>query len=140
VTQQTFRAGEKIPTAHLEKRRMQYLYSDGDQYYFMDVNSFEQMPILEEQLGDSVKFLRENTEVEVLTFKNRMVGVDLPTAVSLEVTDTVPGVRGDTVSGATKPAVVETGAEVQVPLFINEGDVIRVDTRSGEYLERVRSR
>ncbi len=137
ITQETFRAGEKVPTAHLDKRRMQYLYRDGDLYYFMDVNTYEQTALPEEQLGDAVRFLKENIEVRIMTFRNQTVGVDLPVTVDLEVVDTVPGLRGDTVSGGTKPAGLETGVEIAVPLFINEGDVIRVDTRSGEYVERV---
>ncbi len=141
IIQKTFRAGEKIPPAHLEKRRMQYLYSDGEDYHFMNVDTYEQMPLSGEQLGDTVKYLKENIEVEVLTFKDRMVGVELPTAVALEVKSTVPGIRGDTVSsGGTKPAVMETGAEILVPLFINEGDVVRVDTRTGQYMDRASSR
>ncbi len=138
ITQDTLRAGEKMTSAHLEKQKMQYLYRDGDLYYFMDVNTFEQRPLNAEDIGDAVKFLKENEMVEVLTYQDKMVGASLPVTVELEVTHTVPGLKGDTVSGGgTKPATVETGAEIQVPLFINEGDVIRVDTRSGEYLERV---
>ncbi len=140
ITQQTLRSGEKVPAAHLEKRRMQYLYRDGDMFYFMDTETFEQTALSEEQLGEAVKWLRENTEVRVLTFKDEMVGVDLPTSVVLEVTDTVPGLKGDTVTGGTKEATVETGATVSVPLFINEGDKVRIDTRTGEYTERVESR
>ncbi len=137
ITQETMRAGEKVPRAHLEKRTMQYLYQDGEGYHFMDIETYEQERLSGEDIGDAVHYLKENDNVEVLTFKGRLVGVTLPASVALEVVDTVPGVKGDTVSGGgTKPATLETGTEVQVPLFIERGDMVRVDTRSGEYLER----
>ncbi len=137
TVQQRLRAGEKIPTAHLEKKSMQYLYRDGDLFYFMDNKTYEQTPLRLEQLEDAVDYLKENLEVQILRCEGQLIGVDLPTTVDLQVTDTTPGLRGNTVSGGSKPAVLETGAEVQVPLFINEGDVVRVDTRNGEYVERV---
>ncbi len=140
IIRETLRAGEKMPAAHLEKRRMQFLYRDADMFHFMDTETFEQTALPEEQLGDTIKWLKENTEVKVLTFKDEMVGVDLPTTVVLEVSDTVPGLKGDTVTGGTKEATLETGATVSVPLFINEGDRVRIDTRTGEYTERVESR
>ncbi|MFP4201252.1 MAG: elongation factor P [Clostridia bacterium] len=137
ITQDTMRAGEKVPRAHLEKRTMQYLYRDGEGYHFMDVQTYEQERLSDEDIGAAVNYLKENENVEVLTFKGRLVGVSLPASVELEVVDTVPGVRGDTVSGGgSKPATLETGVEVQVPLFVERGDVVRIDTRSGEYLER----
>ena len=136
TTQETLRAGEKMTSAHMDKRKMEYLYRDGDLFYFMDVNTYEQQPLTAEDIGEGARFLKENNTVEVLTHKGRMVGVSLPVAVELKVVETVPGVKGDTVSGATKPATLETGAVLNVPLFVNEGDVIRVDTRSGEYMER----
>lgn len=136
IVQERLRAGEKIPTAHLEKKRMQYLYRDGDMYYFMDSETYEQTPLRREQLEDKVDYLTENLEVQILRCEGQLIGVELPTMVDLEVVKTTPGLRGNTVSGGSKPAVLETGAEVQVPLFINEGDIIRVDTRDGEYVER----
>ncbi len=138
--QERFRSGEKVPTAHLEKKNMEYLYRDGDLFYFMDTDTYEQRPVRREQLGDVVQFLRENLRVKILRCEGQMIDVELPTTVDLKVTDTTPGLKGNTVSGGTKPATLETGAEVQVPLFVNEGDVVRVDTRDGEYVERASSR
>jgi len=135
--ERTFRAGEKVPRAHLDKRKMQYLYTDGDSYYFMDEETFEQMALSTEQLGDAIKYLKENMVINVLLHKNRTIGVDLPNFVDLKVVETEPGVKGDTATGGTKGATLETGAKVQVPLFIEAGDIIRVDTRTGEYMERV---
>jgi len=135
--ERTFRAGEKVPRAHLDKRKMQYLYTDGDSYYFMDEETFEQMALSTEQLGDAIKYLKENMVIDVLLHKNRTIGVDLPNFVELKVVETEPGVKGDTATGGTKGATLETGAKVQVPLFIEAGDIIRVDTRTGEYMERV---
>ncbi len=137
ITQETMRAGEKVPRAHLEKRTMQYLYRDGEGYHFMDTETYEQERLSPEDIGDAVNYLKENDTAEVLTFKGRMVGVNIPASVELEVVETMPGVRGDTVSGGgTKPATLETGTEVQVPLFVERGDIVRIDTRSGEYMER----
>lgn len=133
----TLRAGEKIEQAVIQKREMQYLYASGDEYYFMDTETYDQIPVRSDVLGDGLKFLKENMVVQILEYDGSVIGVELPNSVELEVVETEPGVRGDTVSGATKPAKLETGAVVQVPLFVNTGDVIRVDTRSGHYLGRV---
>ena len=115
---------------------MQYLYSDGDLYYFMDNETYEQQPIDSHKLGDNFRFVKENMEVKVLSYKGNVFGVEPPNFVELEVTQTDPGFKGDTATNATKPATLETGAEIRVPLFIEEGDMIRVDTRTGEYMER----
>jgi len=115
---------------------MQYLYSDGDLYYFMDNESYEQMPINGSVLGDNFKFVKENMDCKVLSYKGNVFGVEPPNFVELEVTKTEPGVRGDTATNTLKPATLETGAEIRVPLFINEGEMIRIDTRTGEYMER----
>ncbi len=137
ITQETMRAGEKVPRAHLEKRTMQYLYQDGEGYHFMDLETYEQQNLTAEDIGEAVKYLKENDNAEVLTYKGGLVGVSLPASVELRVTSTVPGLKGDTVSGGgSKPATLETGYEVHVPLFVEEGDMVRIDTRSGEYLER----
>jgi elongation factor P len=137
ITDQTFRSGERFDEADVEDRKMQYLYPDGDQLVFMDTQSFEQLPILAEQLGDARKFLKENIEVDVLFWRGNPLQVDLPNFIEATVTQCDPGIKGDTASGATKPATLETGAVLQVPLFVKEGDVLRVDTRTGEYVERV---
>lgn len=137
VVEKTFRPTEKMPKAHIERKDYEYLYSDGDLYYFMDQESYEQMPLNSDQLGDSLKFVKENMVVKVLSYKGSVFGVEPPTFVELEVTDTEPGFKGDTSTGATKPATLETGATIMVPLFVDQGDVIRVDTRTGEYMERV---
>ena len=137
VVEKTFRPTEKMPKAHIERKDYEYLYSDGDLYYFMDQETFEQMPLNAEQLGDSLKFVKENMVVKVLSYKGNVFGVEPPTFVELVVTETEPGFKGDTTTGATKPATLETGATIAVPLFVNQEDVIRVDTRTGEYMERV---
>ena len=137
VVEKTFRPTEKMPKAHIERKDYEYLYSDGDLYYFMDQESYEQMPLNSEQLGDSLKFVKENMVVKVLSYKGSVFGVEPPTFVELEVTETEPGFKGDTSTGATKPATLETGATIMVPLFVDQGDFIRVDTRTGEYMERV---
>ncbi|MBR3934564.1 MAG: elongation factor P [Clostridia bacterium] len=137
VVEKTFRPTEKMPKAHIERKDYEYLYSDGDLYYFMDQESYEQMPLNGDQLGDSLKFVKENMVVKVLSYKGSVFGVEPPTFVELEVTETEPGFKGDTSTGATKPATLETGATIMVPLFINQNDFIRVDTRTGEYMERV---
>ena len=129
--ERTFRAGEKVPKAHLDHRKMQYLYTDGESFYFMDEETFEQMALSKEQLGDGTKYLKENMLIEVLLHKNRTIGVDMPNFVELVVVESEPGIKGDTATGGTKAAVLETGAVVNVPLFVNEGDIIRVDTRTG---------
>lgn len=136
VTDRTFSPTEKYPTAFVERRDMQYLYADGDLHYFMDNESYENIPINADKLGDGFKFVKENTDCKVLSYKGVVFGVEPPNFVELEVTSTEPGVRGDTATNVTKPAVLETGAEVRVPIFINEGEKIRIDTRTGEYMER----
>ncbi len=136
VVERTFNPSDKFPSAYIERKEMQYLYNDGDLYYFMDPESFETVPIAKGTLGDNFKFVLENMDCKVMSYKGNIFGVEPPTFVELEVTHTEPGVRGDTATNVTKPAVVETGAEIKVPLFINEGDRIRVDTRVGEYMER----
>jgi elongation factor P len=137
VVDQTFRAGERVDEADVEDRRMQYLYQDGDSLVFMDTQSFDQIPFSAEQVGDARRFLKENTEVDVLFWKGRPLQIGLPNFIEAEVTRCDPGLKGDTASGATKPATLETGAVLQVPLFVKEGDRIRVDTRTGQYMERV---
>jgi len=136
VVERTFRPTEKMPKAHIDRKDMEYSYSDGDLYYFMDQETFELMPLNGDQLGDSLKFVKENMLVKVLFFKGNVFGVEPPTFVELNVIETEPGVKGDTATNVTKPATVETGAVVFVPLFINEGDRIRIDTRTSEYMER----
>ncbi|HAV20751.1 MAG TPA: elongation factor P [Firmicutes bacterium] len=137
TVERTFRAGEKVPRAHIEHREMQYLYSSDQDNFFMDTSTYEQIVLTDETLGDSKKYLKENMVIGIQMYEGAPIGVDLPNSVELTVVETDPGLRGDTVSGGTKPATLETEAVVQVPLFINMGDVIRVDTRTGEYLERV---
>lgn len=136
VVERTFNPSEKFPPAYVERRDMQYLYKDGDLYYFMDNETYENVPINEDKLGDNFKFVKENTDVKVLSYKGVVFGVEPPFFLELEVTKTDPGFKGDTATNATKPATLETGAEIRVPLFIDEGDKIRVDTRTGEYMER----
>ena len=135
--ERTFRAGEKIPRARLDHRKMQYLYNDGELYYFMDEESFEQMSLSKDQLGDGTKYLKENMVIDVLVHKERTIGVELPNFVELVLVETEPGIKGDTATGGTKGATTETGATVQVPLFVEAGDTIRIDTRTGGYMERV---
>ena len=137
VVERTFRPTEKMPKAHIDRGDFEYLYSDGDLFYFMDTETYEQMPLSSEQLGDSLKFVKENMVVKVLSYKGNVFGIEPPTFVELEVTATEPGFKGDTSTGAVKPATLETGATINVPLFIDQNDVIRVDTRTGEYMERV---
>ena len=137
VVEKTFRPTEKMPKSHIERKDYEYLYSDGDLFYFMDQETYEQMPLNGDQLGDSLKFVKENMVVKVLSYKGNVFGVEPPTFVELEVTETEPGFKGDTSTGATKPATLETGATIMVPLFVNQNDFIRVDTRTGEYMERV---
>ncbi len=137
VTEKTFRAGEKVSRAHLERKTMQFLYGSGSDYFFMDTESYEQFSLDEKQLENAVKFLIENMEIDVIDFKGEVVGVEVPMFVELTVAETDPGFKGDTASGGSKPAKLETGLVVQVPFFINKGDKIRVDTRTGGYMERV---
>lgn len=136
VVERSFNPTDKYPTAYIERKDMQYLYSDGDLYYFMDMETYEQQPIDKSKLGPAFQFVKENMEVKVLSYKGNVFGVEPPNFVELEVTETDPGFKGDTVTNATKPATLETGAEIKVPLFINQGDMIRIDTRTGEYMER----
>ena len=138
TTERTFRGGERVPLVHLERKTMQYLYTTGEEYIVMDKTTFEQLPLPRALLGDAVRFLTENMDVTVVFHDETPIGVELPTAVDLRVTETAPGFRGDTVSGGSKPATLETGAVVQVPLFVTAGEVVRIDTRTGTYLERVR--
>ncbi len=137
ITERTFQASEKFTRARLDYRTMQYLYNDGDLYHFMDEETYEQMPINASQLGDTLNYLKEGMSLEVASYKGELVGVELPITVKLKVTDTGPGFKGNTATAGTKPATLETGITIQVPLFVNTGDVIKVDTRSGTYLERV---
>lgn len=136
VVEKTFRPTDKMPKAHIERRDMEYLYQDGDLFYFMDQETYEQIPLSSEQLGDALKFIKENMLVKILSYKGSVFGVEPPNFVELQVTETEPGFKGDTATGATKPATLETGAVINVPLFIEEGEMIRVDTRTGEYMER----
>jgi elongation factor P len=137
VLQPTFKSGDKVGRPDIEEREMQYLYKQGDDYYFMDTRSYEQTFLGDAVLGESKNFLKENITASVLFYNGKPIGVSLPNSVDLRVTKCDPGVRGDTVSGAMKPATLETGYTVQVPLFINEGDVLKIDTRDGKYLTRV---
>ena len=137
TTERTFQAGAKFETARLERRRVQYLYSDGDHYTFMDTENFEQPTLGADLLGDAVKYLQEGMTIDLLEFRGEPIDVELPTSVEMRIARTDPGVRGDTAAGGSKPASTDTGLVVQVPLFVNEGDVIRVDTRTGAYIERV---
>ncbi|MCX7715130.1 MAG: elongation factor P [Clostridia bacterium] len=137
VVERTFRPTEKMPKAHIERKDMEYSYNDGDLYYFMDQETYELMPIGKDKLGDALKFVKENMMVKILSYKGNVFGIEPPTFVELLVTETEPGFKGDTATGATKPATLETGAVIQVPLFVDQNDMIRVDTRTGEYMERV---
>ena len=134
--EQTFQSSEKFVRARLDYRSMQYLYNDGDLYYFMDEENFEQIPISANQLGDALNYLKEGMSVQVSSYKGELVGVELPITVELEVVDTEPGFKGNTATAGNKPAKLETDITIQVPLFINTGDIIKVDTRDGSYLER----
>ncbi|NLX70507.1 MAG: elongation factor P [Clostridiales bacterium] len=137
VLERTFNPTERVPRARIETKEMQYLYNDGNLYYFMDTETYEQIPLNKDQVEDAMKYIKENMNVTIKFFKGSPFSVEPPNFVELTVVDTEPGVRGDTVTGGTKPATLETGAVIQVPLFINTGDVIRVDTRNDEYMERV---
>ncbi|MFC2056049.1 elongation factor P [Chloroflexota bacterium] len=134
--EQSFQSDAKFTRVHLEFRGMQYLYKDGDLYYFMDEENFEQMPIDADKLGDAINYLKEGMSLQVSNYKEKLVGVELPITVNLEVVDTGPGFKGDTATAGTKPATLETGITIQVPMFINQGDVLKVDTRDGSYIER----
>jgi elongation factor P len=135
--ERSFQASEKFKRARLDYCTMQYLYNDGDAYYFMDDKTFEQIPISSDQLGDALSFLKENMSVEVSSYQDKLIGVELPITVELEVLETGPAYKGDTATAGNKPAKLETGITIQVPLFISNGDIIKVDTRTGQYLERV---
>lgn len=137
VVEKTFRPTEKFPQARIERVDMQYLYADGDLYHFMNVETYDQIALSEGDIGDALKFVKENEMVKVCSYNGNVFAVEPPLFVELEITDTEPGFKGDTAQGATKPAVVETGATVYVPLFVNQGDKIKIDTRTGEYLSRV---
>ncbi|MDD2510236.1 MAG: elongation factor P [Syntrophomonas sp.] len=137
TVEKTFRGGEKVPRAHLDKREMQYLYNDGEGYVCMDTENYEQISISKESIGEGAKWLMENMIIGVLFFQGNIIGVDLPNFVEMLVVDTEPGVKGDTATGAVKNATLESGAVVQVPLFVNAGDRLRIDIRTGEYMERV---
>ena len=136
VTEKTFNPNDKYPTAFIERKDMEYLYNDGDLYYFMDSETYEKLPISPNVLGDNFRFVKENMVCKVLSYKGNVFGIEPPNFVELQVTETEPGVKGDTATNVTKPATLETGAEIKVPIFINEGEMIRVDTRTGEYMER----
>ena len=136
ITERTFQASEKFTRARLDYHTMQYLYNDGDLYYFMDEENYEQLPLNASQLGNTLNYLKEGRSLEVASYKDELIGVELPITVELKVIDTGPGFKGDTATAGTKPATLETGITIQVPIFINTGDVIKVDTRSGTYLER----
>ncbi len=137
VTETTYNPSDKFPPAYIERREMQYLYKDGDLYHFMDIETYEQSPINESSLPDSFRFVKENEVVKVLSYKGSVFGVEPPNFVELVITQTDPGFKGNTATNTLKPATVETGAEVRVPLFLEEGEKIQIDTRTGEYMGRV---
>lgn len=137
VIEKSFRPTEKFPQARIERNEMQYLYNDGDLFYFMNTETYDQVGLTEDQIGDSLKFVKENEMVKMCSHNGSVFAVEPPLFVELQITETEPGFKGDTATGATKPAVVETGATVYVPLFVEQGDVIKIDTRTGEYLSRV---
>ena len=138
VIDRTFRSGEKVDTPELEEKTMQYLYAADKDRAFMDTSSYEQLTMSEKQLGDSINYLKENMEIKVLYFKGQPINIDIPMFVELKIARTDPGVRGDTASGGSKPATLETGAVVKGPFYLNEGDIIKVDTRTGTFIERVK--
>ena len=137
VVEKTFRPTEKMPRAHIDRKDMTYLYADGDLYNFMDVETYDQIALPASDVGDTLKYVKENEVVKVLSYQGKVFGIEPPTIVELAIAATEPGVKGDTATGATKPATLETGSTVNVPLFINEGEIIKIDTRTGEYLGRV---
>ena len=136
VVERTFRPTETFDEAYIERKKMQYLYNDGDLYYFMDNETYDQIPVSKDTVGDSLKFVKENEEVTVVSYQNNPFSIEPPLTVELQITESEPGVKGNTATGATKPAIVETGAQVMVPLFVEQGEVIKIDTRTGEYLSR----
>ncbi|MGH2356464.1 MAG: elongation factor P [Candidatus Limnocylindria bacterium] len=137
IIERTFQAGTRWPRARVEQRKVQYLYSDGDAFHFMDSETYDQFALPAAQVGDGARFLRENTDAFISSHEGEVLGLDLPVTVDLRVTQTDPGFAGDTATGARKPATLETGLVVQVPLFVNEGDLLRIDTRTGEYVTRI---
>jgi elongation factor P len=137
TVERTFNPSDKMPKAHIERKEMQFLYSEGELFHFMDVETYEQIALNSSTIGDSLKFVKENDSVKILSHKENVFGIEPPTFVELEIIETEPGYKGDTATGATKPATVETGALIKVPLFVCQGDVVKVDTRTGEYMERV---
>ncbi|MCI9345503.1 MAG: elongation factor P [Lachnospiraceae bacterium] len=137
VVEKSFRPTEKFPQARIDRKDMQYLYSDGDLFNFMDVETYDQIALNAETVGDALKFVKENEMVKICSYNGNVFAIEPPLFVELEITDTEPGFKGDTATGATKPAIVETGAKVMVPLFVENGEKIKIDTRSGEYLSRV---
>ncbi|HHU74043.1 MAG TPA: elongation factor P [Clostridiales bacterium] len=137
MVEKTFRPTEKFPQAHIDRNDMQYLYSDGELYHFMNVDTYDQIALDKDAIGDSLEFVKENEMVKMLSYQGVVFAIEPPLFVELVVTDTEPGFKGDTATGATKPAVVETGATIHVPLFVEQGDVISIDTRTGEYMKRV---
>ncbi len=138
VIDRTFRSGEKVDTPELEEKKMQYLYAADKDRVFMDTTSYEQIQLHETQLGDSINYLKENMEIKVLYYKGQPINIEIPMFVELAISQTEPGVRGDTASGGSKPATLETGAVIKVPFYLNEGDVVKVDTRTGTFIERVK--
>ena len=136
VVEKSFNPTDKFENAYVERKEYEYLYNDGELYYFMDKETYEQLPLNADKLGDNFKFVKENDTVKIMSYKGNVFGVEPPLFVELEVTDTEPGVRGDTATNVTKPATLETGAVIKVPIFINQGEKIRIDTRTGEYMER----
>ena len=136
VVEKTFRPTEKCPQARIDRKDMQYLYNDGDMYIFMDVENYEQLSLSQDAIGDALKFVKENDMCKICSHNGSVFSVEPPMFVELEITETEPGFKGDTATGASKPAIVETGAQVMVPLFVNQGDKIKIDTRTGEYLSR----
>ena len=136
VVEKSFNPTDKFENAYVERKEYEYLYNDGELYYFMDTETYEQLPLNADKLGDNFKFVKENDKVKIMSYKGNVFGVEPPLFVELEVTDTEPGVRGDTATNVTKPATLETGAVIKVPIFINQGEKIRIDTRTGEYMER----
>ena len=137
VLDKTFRSGEKVEKPDLEEKKMSYLYRDDSGFCFMDTETYDQMMLKEDQIGDAIGYLKENIEVDLLFHNGVPIGIDLPMFLELEIAETDPGIRGNTASGGSKPAKLETGITIQVPLFLNEGDKVKVDTRTGEYIERV---
>ena len=136
TVERTFNPTDKMENAHIERKDMQYMYNDGNLYYFMDTETYDQIPLNAETVGDSLRFIKEEVIVKVLSYKDNVFGIEPPFFVELQITETEPGFRGDTATGATKPATVETGASIKVPLFIDVGEIVRIDTRTGEYMER----